>query len=179
MLSILLLGMTFTMLWGARGLVGNDGDDPVEVLAAEADDSPEGVNTTTTTVPVTTAPTTAPTTIPAETTTTAPTTTAAVVHPPNEVITRVGNGAERGGVAGAGTNVLVAAGYATLSPKNAETIDVSTVYFLPGYSKDAELVAQLLNVAPTNIFPMPDNPGMPVGDAQVIAVLGRDTAYGN
>jgi hypothetical protein len=184
MLSFIILGMTFTMLWGANGLLGaTTGDDSgqtVDILANEADDSSSGDaasttgSTTTTTVgPSTTAPT-APTT----TTTAMPTTTEAVVHPPNEVITRVGNGAAKGGVAGAGTNILVSAGYAALSPKNAETIDVSTVYFIPGYSKDAELVAQLLSVDSKNILPMPQNPGMPVGDAHVIAVLGRDTPHG-
>ncbi len=184
MLSFIILGMTLTMLWGANGLLGaatsDDADQTVDVLANEADDSSNGDaapsvgSTTTTSVGSSTTTTTTPTT----TTTAAPTTTEAVVHPPNEVITRVGNGAAKGGVAGAGTNILVAAGYAALSPKNAETIDVSTVYYIPGYSKDAELVAQLLSVNAKNILPMPQNPGMPVGDAQVIAVLGRDTPHG-
>lgn len=178
MLAVVLMGMTLTMLWGARGLVNAaSGDDaePVDILANGADDTPGGAagsSTTTTTAPAATTTTTS------TTTTTTPPTTEAVAHPPNEVLTRVGNGAEKGGVAGEGTNILAAAGYATLSPKNAETIDVSTVYFVPGYSKDAELVAQLLNVQPANILPMPANPGMPVGDAMVVAVLGRDTPYG-
>lgn len=185
MLSVIILGMTLTMLWGARGILGaatgDDSGETVDILANEADDSSSGDASaagTTTTTPATTAPssTTAP---PSTTTTTAaPTTTVAVVHPPNEVITRVGNGAAKGGVAGAGTNILVSAGYAALSPKNAETIDVSTVYYVPGYSKDAELVAQLLSVDTANVVPMPQNPGMPVGDAHVVAVLGRDTPHG-
>jgi hypothetical protein len=184
MLSLIILGMTLTMLWGARGILdaatGDDAGGTVDILANQADDSSSGdagaapgSTTTTTTEPASTT-TAAPTT----TTTAAPTTTVAVVHPPNEVITRVGNGAAKGGVAGVGTNILVSAGYAVLSPKNAETIDVSTVYYLPGYSKDAELVAQLLSVDPSNVFPMPQNPGMPVGEAHVIAVLGRDTPHG-
>ncbi len=179
MLAIILMGMTLTMLFGARGLLdATTGDDAesVEVLASGTDDRaadtdrPADSTTTVTSSTSTTAPTT---------TTSAPTTTVDVAHPPGEVLTRVGNGAERGGVAGEGTNILAAAGYATLSAKNAETIDVSTAYYLPGYSKDAELVAQLLSVQPGNIFPMPANPGMPVGDAMVVAVLGRDTPYGN
>ncbi|MBT8241733.1 MAG: LytR C-terminal domain-containing protein [Acidimicrobiia bacterium] len=183
MLSFIILGMTLTMLWGARGILdaatGDDDGETVDILANQADDSSSGdanaaseSTTTTTTPPSTTS------TEPTTTTTSAPTTTEAVVHPPNEVITRVGNGAAKGGVAGAGTNILVSAGYAALSPKNAETIDVSTVYYLPGYSKDADLVAQLLSVDSSNIFPMPQNPGMPVGEAHVIAVLGRDTPHG-
>ncbi len=176
LLAIILMGMTFTMLWGARGLVNSTGGEDAPgtaVLASGDDDSgpsssepvPDGITTTTTAATTTT---TAPTT----------TTTAAVAHAPNEVKTRVGNGAERGGVAGAGTNILASAGYVTLAPKNAETIDVSTVYFTEGFSEDAKLVAQLLNVPVTNVFPMPSNPGMPVGDATVVAVLGRDTAVG-
>ena len=182
MLSFMLLGMTLTMLWGARSLVGvtsGDSDPTVDVLASEADDTPSGdsgsESTTTTTAGVAT---TVATTVPPTTTTAAPTTTAAVLHPANEVITRVGNGAAKGGVAGAGTNILASAGYAALSPKNADTIDVSTVYYLPGYSKDAEAVAQLLGVAPAMVQPMPENPGMPVGEAHVVAVLGRDTPHG-
>lgn len=183
MLSFMLLGMTLTMLWGARSLVGvtsGDSDPTVDVLASGADDTPSGdadsATTTTTTADAVT--TTVATTVPPTTTTAAPTTTAAVLHPPNEVITRVGNGAAKGGVAGAGTNILASAGYAALSPKNADTIDVSTVYYIPGYSKDAEAVAQLLGVAPSMVQPMPGNPGMPVGDAHVVAVLGRDTPHG-
>lgn len=171
------MGMTFTMLWGARGLVNSAGgeNDPGTVVLASGDDDsapsrsesvPDGITTTTT------APTTTVTTEPTTTTTTA------VAHAPNEVKARVGNGAGRGGVAGAGTNILATAGYVTLSPKNADTIDVSTVYFTQGFSEDAKLVAQLLNVPQTNVFPMPDNPGMPVGDATVVAVLGRDTSVG-
>ena len=176
MLAVILMGMTFTMLWGARGLVNSAGgeDEPGTTVLASGDDSapdssvpaPDGITTTTTIAATTT------TTVPASTT------TAAVAHAPNEVKTRVGNGAERGGVAGAGTNILASAGYVTLAPKNADTIDVSTVYFTEGFYEDAKLVAQLLNVPVTNVFPMPSNPGMPVGDATVVAVLGRDTAVG-
>ncbi|MFW2382985.1 MAG: LytR C-terminal domain-containing protein [Acidimicrobiales bacterium] len=183
MLSFIILGMTLTMLWGANGILGaatgDEGGETVDILANEADDSSTGdTEAAPTATTTTTAPSSTTTTAPTTTTTTAPTTTVAVVHPPNEVITRVGNGAAKGGVAGSGTNILVSAGYAALSPKNAETIDVSTVYYVPGYSKDAELVAQLLSVNPANVFPMPPNPGMPVGDAHVIAVLGRDTPHG-
>ncbi|NNF55507.1 MAG: LytR C-terminal domain-containing protein [Acidimicrobiales bacterium] len=178
MLAVILMGMTFTMLWGARGLVnsaGGDDEPGTTVLASGDDDSAPSSSETIPDESTTT------TTTPATTTTTAPTTTttAAVAHAPNEVKTRVGNGAERGGVAGAGTNILASAGYVTLAPKNAETIDVSTVYFTEGFSEDAKLVAQLLNVPVTNVFPMPSNPGMPVGDATVVAVLGRDTAVGS
>jgi hypothetical protein len=183
MLSFIILGMTLTMLWGANGILsaatGDDADQTVDILSNAADDSASGdansaaESPTPTTVPSSSTTTTAPTT-----TVAAPTTTVAVVHPPNEVITRVGNGAAKGGVAGAGTNILVSAGYAALSPKNAETIDVSTVYYIPGYSEDAKLVAQLLSVDPKNVLAMPQNPGMPVGDAHVIAVLGRDTPHG-
>ena len=184
MLSVIILGMTLTMLWGARGILsaatGDDSAETVDILANEADDSSSGdANASEQLATTTTTPSSTTTSAPSTTTTTAaPTTTVAVVHPPNEVITRVGNGAAKGGVAGAGTNILVSAGYAALSPKNAETIDVSTVYYVPGYSKDAELVAQLLSVDSANVFPMPQNPGMPVGDAHVVAVLGRDTPHG-
>lgn len=165
LLSAVLLGMALVLLFGARSLFatlggGNDGE------LVDAGPSTTVAQTTTTTAPTTT-------TVP-ETTT-----TVSVAHPTNEVIVRVGNGAGRAGIAGAGTDVAREAGYKTLSAKNADSvIERSTIYYVEGYAPDAELLAALMNVAPANILPMPDNPGIPPLEAHLVVVLGQDTDLG-
>jgi hypothetical protein len=164
LLAAVLLGMAFVLLLGARSLFATLGVNDPELIEAGA--------TTTTAAP---APTIAPTTtVPPETTT-----TVGVAHPTNEVIVRIGNGAGRGGIAGAGTEVARQAGYKTLSAKNADTIiERSTIYHLDGYAPDAEALAAIMGVAPANILPMPDNPGIPPLEAHLVVILGQDTTLG-
>ena len=78
----------------------------------------------------------------------------------------------------AGTALLDDAGYVTLSAKNAPPTPNSIVYYLETYEADAAQVARLLGVPETAIAPMPADPGIPVDDAHVIAILGRDTTVG-
>ena len=161
------------------GLAGNGSGSPVrgafpfDSLGAQDDPTQiDAGNTTTTSGPTTTA---------GPTTTTEPTTTTtvAVAHPANEVIVRVGNGAGRQGIAGAGTEVARQAGYKTLSAKNADSvIERSTVYYVEGYAPDAEALAALMDVAPANILPMPENPGIPPLEAHLVVILGQDTSLG-
>ena len=75
-------------------------------------------------------------------------------------------------MAGAGTEVLQGAGYPTLAPKNGPTLDDSVVYYENGYAADAVQIAELLGLEPTQIEPMPSDPGVPIEDANVIAILG-------
>lgn len=98
-------------------------------------------------------------------------------RPPGEVTVRVGNGARRPGVAGAGTEALEAAGYTALSPKNGPTLDDSVVYYVNGYVADAAQVAELLGLEPSQIAPMPSDPGIPIEGAQVIAILGVNSEF--
>lgn len=105
------------------------------------------------------------------------TTTIVASRPPDEVLVRVANGARRAGVAGAGTETLDAAGYATLSPKNGPTVDDSVVYYRSGYAADAAKVAEVLGLDPTQIEPMPADPGVDIGDAKVLALLGINSNY--
>ncbi len=158
-LAAILLAMALALLFGARALFRtvNDG-----IVSAD----------TTTTAAVTT------TEAEETTTTTEPTTTTATLRIPGEVTTRVGNGAQRGGIAGAGTSLLDDAGYVTLSAKNAPPTANSIIYYVETYEADAAQVARLLGVAETAIAPMPADPGIPQDDAHVIAILGRDTTVG-
>lgn len=110
-----------------------------------------------------------------ETTTT---TQAPVVRPPGEVTIRVGNGARKGGVAGAGTDILTQAGYKALSPKNAPTVANSVVYYAEGYEADAAQVARLTLMGESAIAPMPADPGIAIDGANLIVILGQDTTIG-
>lgn len=93
------------------------------------------------------------------------------------VIVRVANGARRAGVAGAGTEVVQGAGYPTLAPKNGPTLDDSVVYYENGYAADAVQIAELLGLRATQIEPMPSDPGVPIEDANIIAILGVNSGY--
>lgn len=105
--------------------------------------------------------------------------TSAIVaaHAPDEVLVRVANGARRAGVAGAGTETLQAAGYPTLSPKNGPTLETSVVYYTSGYAADAIKIAEVLGLEPTQIEPMPSDPGVSLDDAKIIAILGVNSNY--
>jgi hypothetical protein len=96
---------------------------------------------------------------------------------PAEVTVRVGNGAGESGVAGAGTDLLQAAGYHTLPPKNsANRLENSVVFFAEGYGLDAERVADILGVDHAYIEAMPAEPGVEVDGASVIAIIGSNNS---
>lgn len=103
--------------------------------------------------------------------------TVAEPRPPGEVTVRVGNGARRPGVAGAGTEALEAAGYPALSPKNGPTMDDSVAYYVDGYMADAARVAEVLGLEPTQIAPMPSDPGVDIDEAHVIVILGVNSNF--
>lgn len=169
-LAVVLLAMALGLVFGARalfrtvngGLVDAEKTE-TEAVAGDEGDGGEGTDgaedTTTTTEEETT-------------------TTSAQVHLPSEVLVRVGNGARRSGVAGAGTAIVEQAGYPTLGPKNAPSTEASIVYYVDGYVADAVQIARLLNVAETQVAPMPADPGIPQGEAEVVAILGADTTVG-
>ena len=170
-LAVVLLAMALGLVFGARtlfrtvngGLVDAEKDPETEIAAegdGEGDDSTGSAGDTTTTTEEET------------------TTTTAQVHLPNEVLVRVGNGARRGGVAGAGTAIVEQAGYPTLGPKNAPSTEASIVYYVEGYVADAVQIARLLNVAEIQVAPMPADPGIPRGEAQLVVILGADTTVG-
>ncbi|MEM8923780.1 MAG: LytR C-terminal domain-containing protein [Actinomycetota bacterium] len=103
--------------------------------------------------------------------------TLVTARPPEEVQVRVANGARRVGVASAGTEILQAAGYDTLDPKNGPTMDDSFVYYISGFAADATLIAETLGLDPTAITPMPADPGVELDNAKVIVLLGVNSEY--
>ncbi len=181
-LAVVLLAMALGLVFGARSLFNTvngglvDSTDSEAKIAADAAQQAEAdaANTpgdgteagTDTSEPA------------AEDTTTSSTEAAPVVRPPGEVTIRVGNGARRGGVAGAGTDLLSQAGYKALTPKNAPTVANSVVYYIEGYEADAAQVARLALMGETAIAPMPADPGIPIDSAQLVVILGQDTTVG-
>lgn len=167
-LAVVLLAMALGLVFGARALFRTVNGGLVDSSKTEdtADAPPSDGSVTTISDDDTT-------TSEEETTT-----TAAEPHLPNEVLVRVGNGARRGGVAGAGTSIVEQAGYPTLSPKNAPSTEASIIYYVEGYLADALQVARLLNVAENQVAPMPADPGIPQGEALLVVILGADSGIG-
>jgi hypothetical protein len=164
MLAAVLLLLGFGVLTAADSLAATVDDGLIESTKADetsSDEPPAGATSSTVQEDE------------AETTTT----TLPVTRPPAEVTVRVANGARRRGVAGAGTEAVIAAGYQTLSPKNGPTMDTSVVYYANGYAADAASVAELLGLEPTAIEVMPSDPGVPIDDANLIAVLGVNSDF--
>ena len=165
-LAAALLAMALALVWGASALFGT---------ISGTVDSSKNPDETTTTVPAAGEAGGSTTTAAADAETT---TTAAVLHLPDQVIVRVGNGAGRKGIATVGTDLVSGAGYAILGPKNAPAASQSIVYYLDGYQADAVEVARLLNIPATQTAPMPADPGIPVAEAHLIAIIGADTTIG-
>lgn len=168
-LAVVLLAMALGLVFGARALFQTVNGGLVDTSKTEdtADADASGGSVTTTSDESTS-------TSEEEVTTT----TEAEPHLPNEVLVRVGNGARRGGVAGAGTSIVEQAGYPTLSPKNAPSAEASIIYYVEGYLADALQVARLLNVAESQVAPMPADPGIPQGEALLVVILGADSGIG-
>ncbi|MCB0996149.1 MAG: LytR C-terminal domain-containing protein [Acidimicrobiales bacterium] len=106
---------------------------------------------------------------------------AATVHPPQEVLVLVANGAGVQGAAGVASSELILQNYNPMTPTNATTQDyqASVFYYGPDYEADARQIAQILGGSPDQVQPMPASP--PVGDlagANVLVVIGADLANG-
>lgn len=159
LLAAVLLAMAFGLVFATRSLFGAVDEG---LVSAEKP-------VTTITVPTTTPPVEPETPEESTTTTTPP-------KPPSEVLLRVGNGAGKSGVAGRATQILTNAGYESLGAKNSSIkLDTSTVYYIEGYSADAEVVANLLSIPITSIAPMLPDPGVTPETAAIVVILGGDT----
>lgn len=168
-LAVVLLAMALGLVFGARALFRTVNGGLVD--SSKTEDTAEAADSGGSVTSISDESTT---TVEEETTTT----TIPEAHLPNEVLVRVGNGARRGGVAGAGTSIVEQAGYPTLAPKNAPSTEASIIYYVEGYLADALQVARLLNVAESQVAPMPADPGIPQGEALLVVILGADTAIG-
>ena len=107
--------------------------------------------------------------------TTTSTTAAAVAHDASQVRVIVLNGGGPSGSAGTSSTALAAAGYPTLDAADTDDVAATVVYSTPGFEADAALVAQTLNIAaPPQPLPATPPTGTPVGQVDVVVVLGPD-----
>lgn len=132
--------------------------------------------TSTTEVPSATTSTTAGTTTTAAPSTTAPASTTTVLDPAGVRVLAV-NGTRRGGIATRTADTLKAAGFADSTPTDSiDPVEVTAVYFRPGFDAAAEAVATALGLDPAGVVPY----GQPVSEvddtADVIVAIGNDFA---
>ncbi len=154
-LALLVMALVLSIL--ARRLVTTVQDnDIVTTQKPEPEIVPVVTSTTSTTEPTTT------------------TTEAITLRVPSEVQVLVSNAARIGGIAGQGTDLLKAAGYATLPPTNGNRTDRSVIYFLEGYEGDAVQVAGLLGMSSEAVAPMSELTNGSPGEAHLVAIIGTD-----
>jgi hypothetical protein len=109
------------------------------------------------------------------TTTVAPTTTLPA-RAPAEVKVIVANASAVKGAATGGRTALVNAKYNVLAPSNAAPVATSSVYFVPGFDRDAAAIAAALQIPANLVKPMPAPLPFDIKGANVAVVLGADHA---
>lgn len=99
-----------------------------------------------------------------------------ILHAADDVRVVVLNGARIAGVAGQATTALDGRGYNTLAPGNAEPVSTSRVYYAAGYQLDARQVAQILQLPPEALGPLPGGQLLAgdLADADVLVIAGTD-----
>ena len=130
--------------------------------STSADPSPSELATTTTARPSTTVPSTT-STVPSTTlTATTTTTTSLPVWEPAQLTVLVLNSTRTAGLAGRLTDRLSDLAYRTLEPGNHPSLlDVSVVWFVDGFEREAEVLAE--EIPDANVEPFPgDNPRAPL-----------------
>ncbi|MCY4037769.1 MAG: LytR C-terminal domain-containing protein [bacterium] len=99
---------------------------------------------------------------------------------PSTISVLVANGTDVTGAAGRLSSELNAANYVTEPPRNASPQTGSAFYYRAGYEVDAQCVARLLGEAEKPLWPMPDPPpgGLTLealGNAFVLILIGPDS----
>lgn len=146
--------------------------------APAADSMADGSATGSTTADGAATPTSDPTAATSATTISTLTDTA---RPPGEVEVVVLNATDRKGIAGQGTELVEAAGYAVVPAGNATNAVGSVIFYLEGYRADAMAVSQVFSDGLEGLV-QPFDPTSPpaateeIGDAKVVVVLGVDDA---
>ncbi len=137
----------------------------VPVQSADGSDGESGGDDVVTTVPVEDEPETD--------------TTLGAQRNPAEVLTLALNGTSpiEAGVAGKTRDVLTTAGYASATPKNADTPGPSVILFTEGFESNARAIAELFSVDPAAVVKPFDAATSPISDTQsanVIVMAGSD-----
>lgn len=111
----------------------------------------------------------------AVTTTVAPTTTVPA-RAPKDVKVIVANASSTKGAAGNAKKVLDPLGFNMLSPANAASVAESSVFYTPGYERDAAALAAALGLPGTTVKAIPAPAPFDIRGANVAIVLGADHA---
>lgn len=104
-------------------------------------------------------------------------TTTVPLRAPKDVKVLVANGSGVGGLGGTVSARLRApAGYNVLSPVNAPArVQATTIYYTPGFDREAAALAKTLGLPPTTVKPMPAQAPVPDNrGANVIVVAGPE-----
>ena len=162
----------------ARGFGGSDDDTDATSPASDSSDNgdPNGDSKEDDTATTDTSSTTSTTT-----TTTTTTLPPPVTHPPNEVKVAAINGKGAPGLAGAAAEELNKLGF-TSAAKNAVNygMEMSVIYYQPGYADDAKALAvalnapvDILNPAPSTVLTLIRDPS-DVSDFNIFVLLAED-----
>lgn len=149
------------------------------LLLANAGSGDSGSTKTTSSTPPTTGSLSTDDTTGSSSATTS-TTAAASGRQPSEVTVIVLNGGGPAGSAGSTTNTIGDAGYTTLKATNVpagSNVDATTVYYAKDYKAEGTAIALLLGKSTDVVKPLSEaSLGTAAGDANVVVVLGPDTA---
>lgn len=105
------------------------------------------------------------------------TTTTVPLRPPAEVKVLIANGSGIDGAGRRAADALNGLGYITLEPGNAERVETTIVYYLPGYENEADALAAALGSPPlATVAALPPTPPIAPADANLVVVLGPDKA---
>lgn len=159
--------LAVALLLGIVLLNATDADPPGATLSSRGDsdtaggpddDDADGQGTGASTTVTLAAPTTAP------------------ARAPADVKTLVANASSTKGAAGGASERLKGLGYNALAPTNATSVPDSSVFFMPGFDRDAAAIAAALQLPPATVKPLPAPPPFDTKDANVIVVLGTNDA---
>ena len=146
-IGVILLGKGFD-----TGFIPSSSETPSEEAADDEDEEPDDADVTTT-----------------------GTTSPPVTRANEQVRVIVLNGGGPSGSASTSSTALAAAAFVTLDAADTDDVAATVVYATPGFEADAANVARALNI-PAPVQPLPATPptGTPVGQVDVIVVLGPD-----
>jgi len=99
------------------------------------------------------------------------------IRAPGDVAVLVLNGEGTKGVAAQGSEVVKAAGYQMLAPKNRDGLGPSQVLYLEGYEAEARSIAELFGpgaAATVAAYSSAASPVADIGAANVVVVMGTD-----
>ena len=157
--------LAFALLIGIVLLNATDADPPGTTVSAEGDsDTPSGDGGDSDAAGEGTAtPTTAA----------APTTTAPA-RAAKDVKVIVANASSVKGAAGNAKKVLDPLGFNVFAPANSAAVPESSVFFTPGYERDAAALAAALGLPGTTVKAIPTPPPFDTKAANVAIVIGAD-----